>query len=75
MAAIDVSSKQRGGLEFLCAEGKTPVRMHEGLKNDHGNLSVDVSSVRLCARHWGDAVGQSSLAAAEGAANCDITQY
>ena len=33
-------------IEFLTAEGETPIRIHEGLKNVYGDATVDVSTVR-----------------------------
>jgi hypothetical protein len=46
MAAKDVRLKQRNVIEFLNAEGETPIRIHERLKNVYGDSTVDVSTVQ-----------------------------
>ena len=37
MADIDVRIKQRSVIEFLTAEGKMPIRIHERLKHVYGD--------------------------------------
>lgn len=66
MAAKDVRLKQRYVIEFLNAEGETPIRIHERLKNGYGDSTVDVSTVRRWVHRCDEAeVGQSSMADAK----------
>ena len=49
-------------IEFLTAEGKMPIRIHERLKNVYGDATVDVSTVRRWVRSCKEAEGQTRLA-------------
>ncbi|XP_073526621.1 uncharacterized protein [Phyllobates terribilis] len=62
MADIDVRIRQRSVIEFLHAEGETPIRIHERLKNVYGDATVDVSTVRRWVRRCNTAEGPSPLA-------------
>ncbi|GJQ80241.1 hypothetical protein Trydic_g23814 [Trypoxylus dichotomus] len=50
MADVDVRIRQRSVIEFFNAEGETPIRIHERLKNKYGDATEDVSSVRRWVR-------------------------
>ena len=52
----------RSVIEFLTAEGKMPIRIHERLKNVYGDATVDVSTVRRWVRRCKEAEGQTRLA-------------
>lgn len=62
MADIDIRIRQRSVIEFLTAEGETPIRIHERLKNVYGDATVDVSTVRRWVRRCNEAAGQTPLA-------------
>ena len=62
MIDIDVRTRQRSVIEFLTAEGEMPIRIHERLKNVHGDATVDVSTVRRWVRRCKEAEGQTRLA-------------
>lgn len=62
MADIDVRIRQRSVIEFLNAEGETPIRIHERLKNVYGDATVDVSTVRRWIRRCNETQGQTPLA-------------
>ena len=62
MADIDIRIRQRSVIEFLTAEGETPIRIHERLKNVYGDATVDVSTVRRWVRRCNEAEGQTTLA-------------
>nr|CAI5822724.1 unnamed protein product [Callosobruchus analis] len=61
MADIDVRLRQRCVIEFLNAEGETPIRIHERLKKVYGDVTVDVSTVRRWVRRCKEAEGQTPL--------------
>lgn len=61
MADIDVRLRQRCVIEFLNAEGETPIRIHERLKKVYGVVTVDVSTVRRWVRRCKEAEGQTPL--------------
>ena len=66
MATKEVRLKQRNVIEFLNAEGETPIRIHKRLSIVYGDSTVDVSTVRRWVRRCDEAeVGQSSLADAK----------
>lgn len=65
MADIYVTLKHF--IEFLNAENKTLIRIHESLENVYGNTTVHVSALRRWICCCGKAVDHSSLADAEGA--------
>ena len=61
MADIDVRIRQRSVIEFLNAEGETPIRIHERLTKVYGDATVDVSTVRRWVRRCNEAVEQTPL--------------
>src|SRR5258705_2937732 len=42
----DVRARRRAVIEFLCAEGETPVNMHKRMEKVYGASCVDISTVR-----------------------------
>ena len=60
--ADDVRIRQGSVIEFLNAEGETPIRIHERLNNVYGDATVDVSTVRRWVRRCNEAEGQTPLA-------------
>ena len=59
MADIDVGIRQRSVIDFLTAESEMPIRIHERLKNVHGDATVDVSIVRRWVSRCKEAEGQT----------------
>jgi transposase len=45
---VDVRTRQRAVIEFLTAEGSSPIEIHRRLRSVYGEDAIDVSSVR----HW-----------------------
>ena len=62
MADIDVRIRQRSVIEFLNAEGESPIRIHERLKNVYGDATVYVSTVRRWVRRCNETERQTTLA-------------
>ena len=51
MAALqEVRQKQRAVIEFLVAEGETPLNIHKRLQNVYGDCAIDYSTVKRWAR-------------------------
>jgi transposase len=49
---VDVRSRQRVVIEFLTAEGSSPIKIHRRLRSVFGEDTIDVSSVRSWVRHF-----------------------
>ncbi|PSN47467.1 hypothetical protein C0J52_01962 [Blattella germanica] len=59
MADIDVCIRQRSVIEFLNADGESPIPIHERLKNVYGDATV---YVRQWVRRCNETEGQTTLA-------------
>ena len=64
MAALqEVHQKQRAVIEFLVAEGETPLNIHKRLQNVYGDCAIDYSTVKRWVR-WvkeSEEVGKASV--------------
>ena len=45
-APLEACQKQRAVIEFLVAEGETPLRIHNWLKNVYKDNTIDYSNVK-----------------------------
>jgi hypothetical protein len=78
MANVDVCTKQRVVIEFLTAEGSSPIGNHRLLRSMYGEDAIDVSSVRWWVR-WFESrektlVTGPAVATSHGSDNSDQRQ-
>ena len=67
-APLEARQKQRAVIEFLIAEGETPLRIHNRLKNVYKDNTIDNSNPKRCVQQFKEStedheeVGKASIA-------------